>query len=140
MNQITLLGRLTRDPEVKYTPSGKVVAQFGLAVDRPYKDAEGKREADFIPIVVWGKSAETAGKYLAKGRRLLVEGRLQIRSYDDKNGVKRYVSEVIASRFEFIDMPPREGAVPAAAAPAASPSEAVPDFSTQIPFSEEIPF
>lgn len=141
MNQITLLGRLTRDPEVKYTQSGKVVAQFGLAVDRPYKDAEGKREADFIPIVVWGKSAETAGKYLAKGRRLLVEGRLQIRSYDDKNGVKRYVSEVIASRFEFIDAAPAAApAVPAAAAPAASPSEAVPDFASQIPFSEEIPF
>ena len=62
MNQITLLGRLTRDPEVRYTPNGKVVAQFALAVDRPYKNAEGQREADFIPIVVWGNSAETAGK------------------------------------------------------------------------------
>lgn len=140
MNQITLLGRLTRDPEVRYTPNGKVVAQFALAVDRPYKNAEGQREADFIPIVVWGNSAETAGKYLAKGRRLLVEGRLQIRNYVDKAGAKHYISEVIANRFEFIDLPPREGAAPAAAAPAASQPEAPADFANQIPFSEEIPF
>lgn len=139
MNRITLLGRLTRDPEVKYTPSGKVVAQFALAVDRPFANQEGQKETDFIPIVVWGKSAETAGKYLAKGRRLLVEGRLQTRNYVDKNGVKRYVSEVIANRFEFIDMPPREGEAPAAA-PTTLPSEAVPDFAGQIPFTEEIPF
>ena len=103
MNKIILLGRLTKDPEVRYTDSGKVVCQFTLAVDRPFTNPEGKRDADFIPVVMWGKQAETAGNGLHHGNRALVEGRLQIRNYDGKDGNKHWVTEVIADRFEFIE-------------------------------------
>ena len=89
MNKIVLMGRLTKDPEVRYTQSGKVVCQFTIAVDRPF-NKEGQKEADFIPIVLWGKQAEVAGNSLQKGHRVLVEGRLQIRSYDDNTGNKRW--------------------------------------------------
>lgn len=103
MNNVILMGRLTRDPEVRYTQTGKVVCQFTLAVDRPFANQDGQREADFIPIVIWGKPAEVAGNSLQRGHRALVEGRLQVRSYDDKQGYKHYVSEVIAGHFEFIE-------------------------------------
>ena len=100
MNSIILIGRLVRDPELSYTQGGKAVCKFTLAVDRPY-NGESK-EADFINIVVWNKAGENAAKYLAKGRQTAVEGRLQIRSYDGNDGKKRYVTEVIADRVEFI--------------------------------------
>ena len=103
MNKIILMGRLVRDPEVRYTQTGKVVCQFTIAVDRPFSNQEGQREADFIPIIVWGKQAELCGNSLTKGQRVLVEGRLQIRSYDAKDGSKRWVTEVIANSFEFIE-------------------------------------
>lgn len=102
-NHIELLGRLTKDPEIRYTPNQKVVATFTLAVDRPFTGADGKKEADFIPCVVWGKPAELIGNSCAKGHRLFVEGRLQIRNFDGKDGQKRYVTEVIVSSFEFIE-------------------------------------
>ena len=102
-NHITILGRLTKSPDVRYTPSQKVVCSFTLAVDRPFLNQEGKREADFIPVVVWGKAAELCGNSLAKGHRLLVEGRLQIRNFDAKDGTKHWVTEVIASNVEFIE-------------------------------------
>ena len=100
MNKIILIGRLTKDPELSYTQGGKAVCKFTLAVDRPY-NGESK-EADFINIVVWNKAGENAAKYLAKGRQTAVEGRLQLRSYDGNDGKKRYVTEVIADRVEFI--------------------------------------
>lgn len=103
MNHLTLLGRLTNDPSVNYTPSGRVVCQFTLAVDRPFVNQDGKRDADFIPVVIWGRTAELCGNSLSKGQRALVEGRLQIRSYDAKDGSKRYIAECIADRFEFIE-------------------------------------
>ena len=103
MNKIVVLGRLTKDPEVRYTPSQKVVASFTLAVDRPFTTPDGKREADFIPVVVWGKAAELVGNSCAKGHRLLVEGRLQIRNFDAKDGTKHWVTEVIANNIEFIE-------------------------------------
>lgn len=103
MNKILLLGRLVKNPDVKYTASGKCVTTFTLAVDRPFLDQQGQREADFIPVVVWGKAAELCGNSLAKGHRLLVEGRLQIRNFDAKNGTKHWVTEVIASNVEFIE-------------------------------------
>ena len=101
MNHITLLGRLTKDADVRYTPNNKVVATFTLAVDRPFSGE--KKEADFIPVVVWGKSAELIGNSCQKGHRLLIEGRLQIRNFEAKDGTKRYVAEVIANSFEFIE-------------------------------------
>ena len=103
MNKAIIMGRLTKDPDVKYTQTGKVVTQFTLAVDRPFTNQEGQREADFIPVVIWGKIAELCGNSLTKGQRALVDGRLQIRSYDAKDGTKRWVTEVIANSVEFIE-------------------------------------
>lgn len=103
LNKVLLLGRLVKDPDVKYTQTGKVVTQFTLAVDRPFKDSNGNKETDFIPVVVWGKAAELVGNSCQKGHRLLVDGRLQIHSYDAKDGTKRWVTEVIANSVEFIE-------------------------------------
>lgn len=102
-NHIELLGRLTKDPEIRYITNQKVVATFTLAVDRPFTGIDGKKEADFIPCVVWGKPAELIGNSCVKGHRLLVEGRLQIRNYEGKDGVKKFVAEVIVSGFDFIE-------------------------------------
>jgi single-strand DNA-binding protein len=99
MNIAILVGRLTRDPELKYTPNGVAVCNFTLAVDRAFsKD----KEADFIPIVVWQKLAETCANHLSKGRLVAVEGRLQIRSYE-KDGQNRRIAEVVASEVKFLD-------------------------------------
>ena len=103
LNKILLLGRLVADPELRYTATGKAVAQFTLAVDRPFASQDGKKEADFIPVILWGKTAEVAANYSFKGQRLLVEGRLQIRSYEAKDGSKRWVTEVIGNSIEFIE-------------------------------------
>lgn len=103
MNRIVVLGRLVRDPEIRYTPNGRVVGQFTLAVDRPFANQDGQRESDFIPVVIWGKQAETIGNSVVKGQRLLVEGRLQIRSYEAKDGSSRTIAEIVADRFEFIE-------------------------------------
>lgn len=140
MNKIILLGRLTKDPEVRYTQSGKVVTQFTLAVDRPFAAVDGKKEADFIPVVIWGKSAELAGNSLGKGQRALVEGRVQIRSYDANDGSKRWVTEVIADRFEFIER--KADAQPAQPTQPQQQPKRVEDWTTmgsQV-FDEEIPF
>lgn len=141
MNKIILMGRLVRDPEVRYTQTGKVVCQFTLAVDRPFSNQEGQREADFIPVVVWGKTAELCGNSLTKGQRALVEGRLQIRSYDAKDGTKRWVTEVIANTFEFIER--RGDFAPGANNNAGSheaPKSNMESFGSPVPFDEEIPF
>lgn len=101
MNKVILVGRLAQDPEVRYTQSGKAVASFSLAVNR---FGIGQKEtADFIPIVAWEKLAEICGNNLTKGRRILVEGRLQIRVYDANDGSKRRVAEVIAQNIEFLE-------------------------------------
>ena len=143
MNKIILLGRLTKDPEVRYTQSGKVVAQFTLAVDRPFTGANGQKEADFIPVVIWGKSAELVGNSLSKGQRALVEGRVQIRSYDANDGSKRWVTEVIADRFEYIECKAdAQQARPQTSAPPQQQPQATGDWTTmggQV-FDEEIPF
>ena len=136
MNKVVLLGRLTKDPDVKYTQTGKVVTQFTLAVDRPFTNQEGQREADFIPVVIWGKIAELCGNSLTKGQRALVDGRLQIRSYDAKDGTKRWVTEIIANSVEFIERK-ADAAVTAGDKVAKSEMEV---FGTAVPFDEEIPF
>lgn len=109
LNKILLLGRLVADPELRYTANGKAVAQFTLAVDRPFAGQDGKKEADFIPVILWGKTAEAAANYSFKGQRLLVEGRLQIRSYEAKDGSKRWVTEVIGNSIEFIEKKENSG-------------------------------
>ncbi|MBR1721752.1 MAG: single-stranded DNA-binding protein [Treponema sp.] len=105
MNKTLLIGRLTKEPEVRYTPSQKVATSFTLAVNRDYKNADGTRDADFIPIIAWGKIAEMCGNNLTKGTRILVEGRIQVRSYDDKDGSRRWMTEVIAENIRFLDPP-----------------------------------
>ena len=101
MNHVTLIGRLTKDPEVRYTQSGTPVGTFTLAVDRRVQKDKPK-EADFIPCVVWGKTAEVVGNWCKKGKQVGVEGRIQVRSYDAKDNSKRYVTEVIVSNLELL--------------------------------------
>ncbi len=103
LNRIILIGRLTRDPELRYVPSGHPVASFSLAVDRPFANQQGERETDFIDIVAWRKLAEQVSQHLSKGRLVAVEGRLQVRSYETQDGQKRKVAEVVADAVRFLD-------------------------------------
>ncbi|MBP1994623.1 single-stranded DNA-binding protein [Paenibacillus eucommiae] len=104
LNRVILIGRLTRDPELRYTPAGVAVTQFTLAVDRPFANSQTKeREADFINIVTWRQLAETCANYLRKGRLAAVEGRMQVRNYDNNEGRKVYVTEVIADNVRFLE-------------------------------------
>jgi single-strand DNA-binding protein len=103
MNHIVLIGRLTRDPELRYTPNGVAVTNFDLAVNRPTTNQAGERETDFIRIIAWQKQAELCANYLKKGRLVAVEGRLQIRSYETQDGQKRRVAEVVSNQVQFLD-------------------------------------
>ena len=102
MNKVFLIGRLTRDPELRYTGSNTAVASFSIAVNRNFQNQQGEREADFINIVVWRKQAENVKNYLSQGSQVAIDGRIQTRSYDDQNGQKRYVTEVVADNVEFL--------------------------------------
>jgi len=102
MNKVVIIGRLTKDPELKYTPgAGTAVTTVTLAVDRRYTKDQ-KKEADFIPVVIWGKSAESTAQYMRKGLLMGVSGRIQTRSYEAKEGGKRYVTEVVAEEIKFL--------------------------------------
>lgn len=103
LNKITLMGRLTRDPELRRTQSGTAVTSFSLAVDRDFKSQDGERETDFIDIVAWRSTGEFVSKYFTKGRMAVVEGRLQIRDWTDREGGKRRSAEVIAENVYFGD-------------------------------------
>jgi single-strand DNA-binding protein len=105
LNRVILIGRLTKDPELRYTPSGVAVTTFTLAVDRPFTNQQKEREADFIPIVTWRQLAETCANYLRKGRLAAVEGRMQVRNYDNNEGRRVYVTEVIADNVRFLESP-----------------------------------
>ena len=138
MNKVILVGRLTRDPEVRYTQTGKAVASFSVAVDSGFGD---NKRADFIPIVVWDKLAEVCGNNLTKGRRVLVEGRLQIRDFE-KDGQKRRSAEVVAQNIEFLDTKQAVGngtGGTTSTAPAKSGYD-VSSFGTEVFPEEEIPF
>jgi single-strand DNA-binding protein len=100
MNKVMLVGNLGGDPELKYTPNGNAVANFSLATNDGYGDNE---KTNWHRVVVWNKPAESASKYLAKGSKVAIAGRIEYRSYDDKEGVKRYVTEIIADNVEFLD-------------------------------------
>ncbi len=108
MNEVWLIGRLTKDPEANETPGGKKVTKMTLAVDRDYLKGDGERETDFIDIVAWEKLAENCSKHLGKGRLVSVKGRLQIRSYDDSQGVRRKAAEIILEKIHFLDKPKEE--------------------------------
>lgn len=104
LNKVFLMGNLTRDPELRYVPSGAAVANFSVAVNRPYKDAAGEKKEDvsFIRVVVWGKMAEVCGEYLSKGRPVLVEGRLKSRSWEGQDGQKKSALDVVATSVQFL--------------------------------------
>lgn len=104
MNKAILIGRLTRDPELRYTSSNRAVCQFTVAIDRPFTNqASGQREADFINVVAWDKTGENVGKYMSKGRLIAVEGRIQTRNYENNEGRRVYVTEVIANNVQFLE-------------------------------------
>ena len=103
MNKAILIGRLTKDPELRTTPTGRNVWPCSVAVSRNFTNANGEREADFINCVVWDKQAENLVKYQKKGNQIAVEGRIQTRNYDDKDGKKVYVTEILASNISFLD-------------------------------------
>jgi single-strand DNA-binding protein len=136
MNKVIIVGRLTRDPEVRYTQTGKAVASFSVAVDSGF--GENKR-ADFIPVVVWEKLAEICGNNLTKGRRVLVEGRLQIRDYE-KDGQKRRAADVVAQNVEFLDTKQAVGSSSESPASPAKSGYDVSSFGTEVFPEEEIPF
>lgn len=119
LNRIILMGRLTRDPELRRTGSGTAVTSFSLAVDRDFKSQSGERETDFIDIVAWRNTAEFVSKYFTKGRMAVVEGRLQIRDWTDRDGGKRRSAEVVADNVYFGDSR-RDGGSDYSAAPAYS--------------------
>lgn len=109
MNKVMLIGRLAKDPELRYTANGIPVANFTIAVDRPFTNKQGERETDFIFIVVWRKIAENCANNLAKGRRVGVSGMLQVRSFETQDGQRRWVTEVVADQVEFLDWPKGQG-------------------------------
>ena len=149
LNKIIIMGRLTRDPELRRTQSGTAVTSFSLAVDRDFKSQSGEKETDFIDIVAWRGTAEFVSKYFTKGRMAVVEGRLQIRDWTDRDGGKRRSAEVIADNVDFGDSK-REGGsdyspAPAYGTPAPSRGYAAPaggqsDFAEIGEEDGELPF
>lgn len=103
MNKAILMGRLTKDPELKSTNNGVSVCSFTVAVDRRFKNQQGEREADFIPVVAWRQTAEFVGKYFQKGQRIALVGSIQVRHWDDEHGNRRYMTEIIADEVYFAD-------------------------------------
>lgn len=103
MNKVILIGRLVRDPELRYTGSNTAVATFTVAVNRTFANQNGERETDFINVVVWRKQAENVKNYLTQGSQVAIDGRIQTRNYEDQNGQKRYVTEVVADNVQFLD-------------------------------------
>ena len=112
LNKIIIMGRLTRDPELRRTGSGTAVTSFSLAVDRDFKSQSGEKETDFIDVVAWRSTAEFVSKYFTKGRMAVVEGRLQIRDWTDKDGGKRRSAEIVADNVYFGDSNPIRAMLP----------------------------
>ncbi|EMU8671619.1 single-stranded DNA-binding protein [Listeria monocytogenes] len=103
MNRVVLVGRLTKDPDLRYTPAGAAVATFTLAVNRPFKNGQGEQEADFIQCVVWRKPAENVANFLKKGSMAGVDGRVQTRNYEGNDGKRVYVTEIVAESVQFLE-------------------------------------
>ena len=134
INNVVLVGRMTRDAELRYTPSNVAVATFTLAVNRTFKSQNGEREADFINVVMWRQQAENLANWAKKGSLIGVTGRIQTRSYDNQQGQRVYVTEVVAENFQMLESrSAREGqsggAYSAPTANYAAPTNSVPDFS-----------
>lgn len=133
MNKVILIGRLTRDPELRYTSSNIPTATFSIAVDRPFTSQSGEREADFINIVVWRKQAENCKNYLNKGSQVAVEGRIQTRNYDGQDGKKVYVTEVVADNVQFLGTRSNNGGSSYEAQPAFNDNATPYDFASSEP-------
>lgn len=133
INQVTLVGRLTRDPDLRYTPEGKAVSNITLAVNRHYKNASGEIEADFVHCILWGKTAENTTNYCKKGAVLGVTGRIQTRHYDNQEGKRVYVTEVVAEGVRFLSSKP---SAPQQSQQPSQPPQSVPSA----PQREELPF
>lgn len=127
MNSVVLIGNLASDVEMREVGDGRRVASFRLAVQRRFSNKQGEREADFFPIVVWGKAAEACARYLAKGKKAGVGGRLQVRSYQGQDGAKRYVTEIVAEQVEFLSPSLRESGGSAAA-------DGFAEYNDELPF------
>ena len=131
LNKIVLMGRLTRDPELRHTGNGTAVASFSLAVDRDFKSQGGEKETDFVDIVAWRSTADFVSKYFTKGRMAVVEGRLQIRDWKDKDGNNRRSAEVVADHVYFGDSKRSESATPPASG---DDRESPEDENGELPF------
>jgi single-strand DNA-binding protein len=140
LNRVLLIGNLGKDPEVRFTPGGRAVARFPIATSEVWQDQEGQRQerTEWHNVVVWGKQAETCGQYLSKGRQVFLEGSIRSRQYDDKEGNKRYITEVIAQRVQFLgsrgDGPQRGAATGAGSAEPPPPPAALGGEDDDIPF------
>lgn len=133
LNNIVLIGRLTRDPEMRTTTSGSVIARFTLAVERDFAGRNGTKETDFIPIIAWRGLGELAEKYLSKGKMCAVQGQLHIRSYEDKDGNKRTIAEINANNIQFL--------TPKSSKEQSNGSSGSYDDLTEVaPLDEDIPF
>lgn len=141
MNKAILIGNLTRDPEIRTTQSGISMCSFTVAVNRRYNAADGTRQTDFIPVVTWRKTAELCGQYLAKGRKVGVVGEIQTRSYEAKDGTKRYVTEVVADEVEFLTPRGEQGGFGPRAQGAGAQGAALPDLEGFADIDDdELPF
>lgn len=109
LNRVILIGRLTKDPELRYTSNGTAVATFTLAVERPFSNSNGEKEADFLNILVWRQAAEACVNYLKKGRMCAVDGRIQTRNYENQEGRKVYVTEIVADSVRFLERGDTQG-------------------------------
>ncbi len=134
-NRVILIGRLTKDPELRYTANGVAVATFTLAVNRNYKNAQGEKETDFIPCVVFRQLAELCANYLSKGKLAALEGRLQIRSYEAQDGQKRYVTEVVGEDVRFLS--PKDSNAGSASS---AGTDDFGSFAHEVSLDDDIPF
>lgn len=134
MNQVFLMGRLTKDPELRFAQTGKPVCKCVLAVDRQYKNENGESQADFINVVSFGKQAESLAEHMGKGGRCIVMGAIRISRYQGDDGADRYWTEVVANRVQFIDWKNKAGQAPAPADASPAPGQEVPFDQADLPF------
>ena len=139
VNKVILIGNLGKDPEARYTTNGRAVVKFPIATSEVWMDAEGNRQerTEWHNIIVWGKQGETCAQYLAKGRQVFIEGSIRNRSYDDKNGNKRYITEIVAQRVRFLGGGGGTRVTPEAEGQGAETSPVVGDTT---PADDDIPF
>lgn len=135
LNRVVLIGRLTKDPELRYTPNGVAVTNFTLAVERNFKNAQGEKETDFFTCAVYKQLAELCANYLAKGKLASIDGRIQIRTYNDKDGQKHWVTEIIGENVQFLS--PKDGGDGNTGSPSASGKGS---FGHEVNLDDDIPF